>query len=552
MHRQTLALLLTGWVLLAGCEQPCKAGQKRYGAKCVQYPFPDGGSGTIDGGSDEGGVVPRADAGAREYAIATEGEPCAPPGARACAEHNDTATLVCLGGIWLRSDDCDADQRCDSRAGQATRGACTSIAPLCLSAAPGDDVCDGELRRTCGVDLVDYADHACPTGLVCRDDGKVRCDCPIGSAVGIGDGCVDLDECSDGTATCHRDADCTNEPGTFSCRCRSGFHGDGIEVCEANALCTSGGANCDTHATCEAVGGASVCVCGPGFEGDGEECVDIDECARNLDSCDDSPDACVGSLGGYSCSCPFGFVGSGKGPGGCTRVADCSPNPCKNGGTCAAAANNSFACECPSVATGDLCESDRKECDADNGGCGAGFQCIENAFAAPSCPDLNECAGANVCGSYGCVNHPEGAHYHCRGQFPEWSLVVEPSQRFAATNTTATDARTGLQWQRVLSVETRAWVDAVAYCANLSLDGEAWRLPSRVELLSIADPSRLDPSIDAAVFPGTPSELFWTSSSFAFTPGSKWGVSFANRFTYAASPDSKHPVRCVRGGLSGI
>ena len=42
-----------------------------------------------------------------------------------------------------------------------------------------------------------------------------------------GAGCVDIDECVTGQASCHRDARCTNTTGSFTCECNPGFIGDG-------------------------------------------------------------------------------------------------------------------------------------------------------------------------------------------------------------------------------------------------------------------------------------------------------------------------------------
>jgi len=38
---------------------------------------------------------------------------------------------------------------------------------------------------------------------------------------------IDIDECKLGTHDCHTNADCINKPGTFVCRCKYGFFGDG-------------------------------------------------------------------------------------------------------------------------------------------------------------------------------------------------------------------------------------------------------------------------------------------------------------------------------------
>ena len=44
---------------------------------------------------------------------------------------------------------------------------------------------------------------------------------------------LDEDECDLKTHTCHENATCTNEPGSFSCACNSGYSGDGYN-CTGN------------------------------------------------------------------------------------------------------------------------------------------------------------------------------------------------------------------------------------------------------------------------------------------------------------------------------
>lgn len=49
--------------------------------------------------------------------------------------------------------------------------------------------------------------------------------------------CEDINECIEGTATCHADANCMNSDGDFACECKEGFVGDGYEcedACEAD------------------------------------------------------------------------------------------------------------------------------------------------------------------------------------------------------------------------------------------------------------------------------------------------------------------------------
>lgn len=106
-----------------------------------------------------------------------------------------------------------------------------------------------------------------------------------------GQHCVDIDECS-GTNICDVNADCYNELGGYSCRCRSGFVGNGY-ACELviinqpttteenqqpepiptpnipslapeHWLCDQ----CSEHSECF----QGVCVCKSGWTGNGIEC----------------------------------------------------------------------------------------------------------------------------------------------------------------------------------------------------------------------------------------------------------------------------------------
>lgn len=45
-----------------------------------------------------------------------------------------------------------------------------------------------------------------------------------------------MDECSDGTAICDLNANCTNTIGSYTCSCNSGFTGDGTN-CSGKQKC---------------------------------------------------------------------------------------------------------------------------------------------------------------------------------------------------------------------------------------------------------------------------------------------------------------------------
>ncbi|MYW70398.1 DUF1566 domain-containing protein [Streptomyces sp. SID8379] len=117
-------------------------------------------------------------------------------------------------------------------------------------------------------------------------------------------------------------------------------------------------------------------------------------------------------------------------------------------------------------------------------------------------------------------------------------------------NGTVRDNVTCLLWQRAPAPRRHTFTDAQAYCARLNLAGDGWRLPSRIEVMSLVDTTRSGPAIDTAAFPGTPAQFFWTSSPWAVTktPLRAWIVNFYEGLTSNAVDQSgSYQVRCVRG-----
>ena len=88
--------------------------------------------------------------------------------------------------------------------------------------------------------------------------------------------CIDRNECSDMPFPCHIDAECTNNVGSFSCNCRTGFVGDGI--------------NCTGEQTTRAT-----CIAETIFL-----LLDIDECLETPRRCED---VCTNTHGSFTCSC---------------------------------------------------------------------------------------------------------------------------------------------------------------------------------------------------------------------------------------------------------
>lgn len=110
------------------------------------------------------------------------------------------------------------------------------------------------------------------------------------------------------------------------------------------------------------------------------------------------------------------------------------------------------------------------------------------------------------------------------------------------------DEVTQLEWQRDVQ-DNKTQAEGAAYCASLVQDGNCdWRLPERIELISIADYQKVDPGIDEVAFPSTPSTAFWSSTMRRNSTTEAWYVSFSNGSIGTTTTDGTYGVRCVRGG----
>jgi hypothetical protein len=122
---------------------------------------------------------------------------------------------------------------------------------------------------------------------------------------------------------------------------------------------------------------------------------------------------------------------------------------------------------------------------------------------------------------------------------------ASPRPSYTTSADTVLDAGTNLTWQRAVPAMRYGWQDATQYCAELDLTGGGWRLPSIGELQTLVDET-VNPSIDAAAFPMTPSEYFWSSSPVIDDATRAWTAFFTNGSTYSFAITALKNVRCVR------
>jgi len=155
---------------------------------------------------------------------------------------------------------------------------------------------------------------------------------------------------------------------------------------------------------------------------------------------------------------------------------------------------------------------------------------------------------------YPCVlTTPPG--YTCQGQFADWHMPDAPlsGAKYTPSYDTSTpdvvlDRVTGLSWQRSVDPGLHTLEAAKRYCDTAVIAGQDdWRVPSLVELLSIVDYTKLNPSIDSVAFPTTPIDDFWTLSSFADLPSSAWNMFFGDGSSSPKATSLTSRVRCVRG-----
>ncbi|HEY0178111.1 MAG TPA: DUF1566 domain-containing protein, partial [Dokdonella sp.] len=126
---------------------------------------------------------------------------------------------------------------------------------------------------------------------------------------------------------------------------------------------------------------------------------------------------------------------------------------------------------------------------------------------------------------------------------------------------TVTDPRTGLMWDRCSlgqddattcagDVEAPNWQDALQEVAQRNAQNwrghSDWRLPNVKELMSLVEPARTAPTIDAAAFPNTPGGAYWTSTTNVHVPRTAWAVFFGDADVFAVDKVNPARVRLVR------
>jgi hypothetical protein len=122
-----------------------------------------------------------------------------------------------------------------------------------------------------------------------------------------------------------------------------------------------------------------------------------------------------------------------------------------------------------------------------------------------------------------------------------------PSDRYMINSSQGlvTDLRTGLIWQHPANTSQYTSDQANTYCKGLTVGGmTGFRVPTLKELMTLVDPTRVSPAIDAKAFPNTPSEWFWTASNRAALGTATVSFDTGGSGFFAATDRLR--VRCVR------
>jgi Protein of unknown function (DUF1566) len=154
-------------------------------------------------------------------------------------------------------------------------------------------------------------------------------------------------------------------------------------------------------------------------------------------------------------------------------------------------------------------------------------------------------SGSGSSGSMG--GNPDSPWIGWRMPNPATAGLPNPAQYSVdAANQIVFDKITGLFWQQTTDAQTHTWDEAEAYCNNLTQGGfDDWRIPWRVELVSIVDFTRMSPAIDP-VFTDTSNAEFWSASIYPDNTGYAWGVHFDHGDTHTYDRSTALRVRCVR------
>ncbi|CAH3191848.1 unnamed protein product [Porites evermanni] len=167
-----------------------------------------------------------------------------------------------------------------------------------------------EIEITC-LDECKAELHNCHDDAYCTNTKRsFTCTCKPGYT-GDGVNCADINECNTGKHNCDIGSSaCHNTIGSFGCVCKEGYSKNRENTCTDINECEAGKHNCHANANCKNTKGSFVCTCKPGYSGNGVNCTDVNECITGKHNCYANAD-CNNTEGSFECTCKPGYSGNG-------------------------------------------------------------------------------------------------------------------------------------------------------------------------------------------------------------------------------------------------
>lgn len=457
--------------------------------------------------------------------------------------HDDAGMLPAAGGA-------DGDSGVGGAGGLPGNGGMSSLPPECQGSetrpcagvtgncAKGTETCNNGKWGECSVKK-EAKDACAPVGDDADCDGAPNrgCACLPGDTVVCGpaeekgickkgaQACINgmLGECIGAVIVARRDC---SSPADNDC------DGKADNTIDEACKCTVGATRpCQpvqtAGTTCKANSGTQTCL------------ASADKTTSNWGGCvgGDCKACTQGAVCNLTAQCREGKLDCQDGVATCKDVGPgtdgvaCANGSCKGGACCATPPTNCLK-------AGDtFCSGTMKAtCNADSTGC--------LSASTAGCPGgaAAVCSGAGVC-SIDCTKVSQSIP-----ACPTCGFPIREGDYDTSVAGVVTDRVTGLVWERPINSTVRNWQEAKAYCAG---KGNGWRLPTRIELISLVkfSTSSTEHSIDTRVFPDTSGldfTTYWTNSPLADDPTIYWTVNFDYGDTNSLPGNFPGQVRCVR------
>ncbi|XP_048581956.1 uncharacterized protein LOC5522228 isoform X2 [Nematostella vectensis] len=348
-------------------------------------------------------------------------------------------------GLWMS----DKNECAEATCWKGDKVSCHKLLGSYRCVCPANSVV---MPRTCyDIDECRRNIYDCPADSQCINTyGSYKCSCKRGYAHNDSNVCVDVNECTETPYVCSgNNSICENTDGSFKCSCKSGYTpkfseavGDApanLTSCDDIDECALGVATCPASADCVNNDGSYTCRCKRGYTLNNNTCTDVNECTEIPYVCSGENSICENTDGSFKCSCKSGYTPKfseavGDAPANLTSCDDI--DECKlNISTCPAnryCVNNdgSYTCKCKPGYTlvNNTCE-DIDECALGVATCPASADCVNNDGSYTcrckrgyelnnnECEDVNECLDLflNTCLFKGldCINLPGSLQCKC-------------------------------------------------------------------------------------------------------------------------------------------